>query len=89
MVKHASIFVFLDTPSLVLRKVQGEDGGGGWETNRDAVARVYLYAEAGYDVLEFVYGNLAGELQTVPIEAERKGVALMSGFSSGYDGVCG
>ncbi|KAI0252129.1 hypothetical protein BJV78DRAFT_1125031 [Lactifluus subvellereus] len=52
---------------------------GAWETNHDAIARVY--AEAGYDVPEVVYWNLAGELETVPVEAERKGVALMSGFS--------
>jgi Domain of unknown function (DUF2828) len=52
---------------------------GAWETNHDAIARVY--AEAGYDVPEIVYWNLAGELETVPVEAERKGVALMSGFS--------
>jgi hypothetical protein len=57
----------------------GRDAGAGWETNHDAIARVY--AEAGYDVPEIVYWNLAGELQTVPVEAERKGVALMSGFS--------
>jgi hypothetical protein len=57
----------------------GRDAAGGWETNHDAIARVY--AEAGYDVPEIVYWNLAGELQTVPVEAERKGVALMSGFS--------
>ncbi len=56
----------------------GRDAGG-WETNHDAIARAY--AEAGYDVPEIVYWNLAGELQTVPVEAERKGVALMSGFS--------
>lgn len=31
-------------------------------TNRDdAVARIYLYAEAECDVLEIVYGDLAGE----------------------------
>ena len=52
---------------------------GAWETNHDAIARAY--AEAGYDVPEVVYWNLAGELETVPVEVERKGVALMSGFS--------
>jgi hypothetical protein len=51
----------------------------GWETNHDAIARAY--AEAGYDVPEIVYWNLAGGLETAPVEAERKGVALMSGFS--------
>jgi hypothetical protein len=55
------------------------DAAGAWETNHDAIERAY--AEAGYDVPEIVYWNLAGELQTVPVEAERKGVALMSGFS--------
>jgi hypothetical protein len=57
----------------------GRDDAGGWATNHDAIERVY--AEAGYDVPEIVYWNLAGELQTVPTEAGRKGVALMSGFS--------
>jgi len=49
----------------------------GWETNHDVIARVY--AEAGYDVPEIVYWNLASRLETMPVE--RKGVALMSGFS--------
>jgi hypothetical protein len=56
----------------------GKDAGQ-WETNHDAIARAY--AAAGYDVPEVVYWNLAGQLETVPVEAERKGVALMSGFS--------
>jgi len=51
----------------------------GWETNHDAIARAY--AGAGYDVPEIVYWNLASRLETVPVEAERKGVALMNGFS--------
>ena len=51
----------------------------GWETNHDAIERAY--AEAGYDVPEIVYWNLANRLETMPVEAERKGVALMSGFS--------
>ncbi len=75
MVKR--LFVFSDM------QFDAADGArmdaGGWETNHDAIARDY--AEAGYDVPEIVYWNLAGELQTVPVEAERKGVALMSGSS--------
>lgn len=75
MVKR--LFVFSDM------QFDAADGAGrdacAWETNHDAIARAY--AEAGYDVPEIVYWNLAGELETVPAEAERKGVALMSGFS--------
>jgi len=51
----------------------------GWETNHDAIVRAY--AGAGYDVPVIVYWNLATRLETVPVEAERKGVALMNGFS--------
>jgi Domain of unknown function (DUF2828) len=75
MVKR--LFVFSD-----MQFDQADQTGqnsGAWETNHDAIARAY--AEAGYDVPEIVYWNLAGELETVPVEAERKGVALMSGFS--------
>ena len=50
-----------------------------WLTNHDAIARAY--EDAGYDIPEIVYWNLAGQLETTPVEAERKGVALMSGFS--------
>ncbi|KAF8272763.1 hypothetical protein EI94DRAFT_1717335 [Lactarius quietus] len=50
-----------------------------WRTNHDAIAQAY--EDAGYDMPEIVYWNLAGELQTTPVEAEREGVALMSGFS--------
>jgi hypothetical protein len=71
------LFVFSDM------QFDAADGAGKdvgqWETNHDAIARAY--AEAGYDVPEIVYWNLAGQLETVPVEAERKGVALMSGSS--------
>jgi len=50
-----------------------------WRTNHDAIAQAY--EDAGYDMPEIVYWNLAGELQTTLVEAEREGVALMSGFS--------
>jgi hypothetical protein len=76
MVKR--LFVFSDMQFDDAANGAGRDAGG-WETNHDAIARVY--AEAGYDVPEILYWNLAGELQTVPVEAELKGVALMSGFS--------
>jgi Domain of unknown function (DUF2828) len=72
------LFVFSDMQFDDATDGAGEDAGQ-WETNHDAIARAY--AEAGYDVPEIVYWNLAGQLETVPVEAERKGVALMSGFS--------
>ncbi|KAI0260691.1 hypothetical protein BC834DRAFT_973285 [Gloeopeniophorella convolvens] len=50
-----------------------------WETTHNSIARAY--EEAGYDMPEIVYWNLAGALETAPAEAEHKGVALMSGFS--------
>jgi hypothetical protein len=70
------LFVFSD---MQFDHADGAGRVGEWETNHDAIARAY--AEAGYDVPEIVYWNLAGQLETVPVEAERKGVALMSGFS--------
>jgi hypothetical protein len=90
MVKRLFVFsdMQFDVAAAAAADARAADGAGtwrrggaglGWETNHDAIARVY--AEAGYDVPEIVYWNLAGELQTVPVEAERKGVALVSGFS--------
>ena len=75
MVKR--LFVFSD---MQFDAAQGaEEDPGAWLTNHDAIARAY--EEAGYDMPEIVYWNLAGELETTPVEAERKGVALMSGYS--------
>jgi Domain of unknown function (DUF2828) len=73
------LFVFSDMQFDHADGARKDAGGGEWQTNHDAIARAY--AEAGYDVPEIVYWNLAGQLETVPVEAERKGVALMSGFS--------
>ena len=71
MVKR--LFVFSDM------QFDAAEGSGTWVTNHEAIARAY--EAAGYDMPEIVYWNLAGELETAPVEAERKGVALMSGFS--------
>jgi hypothetical protein len=79
MVKRLFVFSDMQFDAAAADRPGGRRDPGAWETNHDAIARVY--AEAGYDVPEIVYWNLAGELQTVPVEAERKGVALMSGFS--------
>ncbi|EPS41137.1 hypothetical protein H072_5008 [Dactylellina haptotyla CBS 200.50] len=49
-----------------------------WETNYDAIASEYK--AAGYDVPEIVYWDL-GKFDTVEVHADRKGVAMMRGFS--------
>uniref|UniRef100_D8PPY1 DUF2828 domain-containing protein n=2 Tax=Schizophyllum commune (strain H4-8 / FGSC 9210) TaxID=578458 RepID=D8PPY1_SCHCM len=57
-------------------------GQGDWETNYDAIARAY--EDAGYDAPEIVFWDLSMATQrTVEVEATRKGVALMNGFSAG------
>ncbi|KAF8549932.1 hypothetical protein OG21DRAFT_521946 [Imleria badia] len=59
------------------------DPAAEWKTNHDVIAEAY--AQAGYDVPELVYWNLwdpndeAGF--TAPVTGERKGVALLSGYS--------
>jgi len=78
MVKR--LFVFSD---MQFDAASRQSYNGTWETNHDLVEKAYK--EAGYDVPEIVYWNLAGEhttARTVEVEAERKGVAMMSGFSA-------
>lgn len=58
---------------------RAKKGLGLWATNHDVIA--LTYEEAGYDVPKIVYLNSTGELETAPVEAERKGVAPISGFS--------
>ncbi|KAL1706385.1 hypothetical protein EV121DRAFT_278834 [Schizophyllum commune] len=70
------IFVFSD--------MQFDEASGqkNWDTNYDAIARAY--EEAGYDVPEIVFWDLSmGTQRTVEVEAKRKGVALMNGFTAG------
>ncbi|KAG8896124.1 hypothetical protein FRB99_009061, partial [Tulasnella sp. 403] len=50
-----------------------------WETNHELIARAY--EQAGYDVPEIVYWNLAGRVAAKPVEKSTPGVALVSGFS--------
>ena len=47
--------------------------------DEDVVERAFR--EAGYDLPEIVYWNLSTGATTNPVTSERKGVALMSGFS--------
>jgi hypothetical protein len=71
------LFIFSD--------MQFDDGAGTcadpahWQTNHDAIEKAY--AAAGYAVPEIVYWNLDRANATTPVTGERKGVALMSGFS--------
>ena len=54
-----------------------------WETNHDVIERAYK--EAGYEMPQIVYWDLSnpGDYtgNTAPVMAERKGVALLNGFS--------
>ncbi|KAJ3553256.1 hypothetical protein NP233_g12688 [Leucocoprinus birnbaumii] len=55
-----------------------------WETNYDLIEKEYR--TWGYDVPEIVFWNLMGQQvtfsgATVEVESDRKGVAMMSGFS--------
>jgi len=52
-----------------------------WDTNYDFIERAYK--NAGYDVPQIIFWDLAsGGSRTHQVQAERKGVALVNGFSS-------
>lgn len=50
-----------------------------WETSHDVIER--KFKEAGYELPEIVYWNLTQGANTFPVTHDRKGVALMNGFS--------
>lgn len=50
-----------------------------WETNHDVIEKAFK--AAGYELPEIVYWNLDAETTTTPVLHDRKGVALMSGYS--------
>ncbi|KAG1807297.1 uncharacterized protein BJ212DRAFT_1387541 [Suillus subaureus] len=54
-----------------------------WDTNHDVIEKAYK--EAGYEMPEIVYWNLSSADDypgiTVPVTGDRKGVALLSGYS--------
>ncbi|KAK6346554.1 hypothetical protein TWF696_006678 [Orbilia brochopaga] len=54
-------------------------GAGSWDTNYDVIKQEY--EAAGYDMPEIVYWDL-GSCDTVETQADRKGVAMMKGFSA-------
>jgi len=87
MVKR--LFIFSDMQFDDCRKpaVTWRSGPGGyivpdqseWVTDHDMIVREY--ANAGYDVPEIVYWNLADHNASKPVTASQNGVALVSGFS--------
>ncbi|KAJ6561690.1 hypothetical protein B0H19DRAFT_1142314 [Mycena capillaripes] len=67
------VFVFSD-----MQFDEGALSTGAWDTNYDIIE--CAYKAAGYEVPQVVYWNLSN-YDTVEVQADRKGVALMSGFS--------
>ncbi|KAF9479389.1 hypothetical protein BDN70DRAFT_878871 [Pholiota conissans] len=79
MVKR--LFVFTD---MQFDEAQPENEGATvWETNYDRIEQAYK--AAGYEVPQIVYWDLASSgnaaNKTVEVESDRKGVAMMNGFS--------
>jgi len=72
MVKR--IFVFSD-----MQFNEAKSGGTPWETNHQRIVKAF--GEAGYDVPEIVYWNLAGRVAAKPVTKDTPGVAMVSGFS--------
>jgi hypothetical protein len=54
-------------------------GEGDWPTEHQKIAKAFH--EAGYDMPEIIYWNLAGDELAKPVTATEEGVAIMSGFS--------
>jgi hypothetical protein len=85
------IFVFTDMQfddSQSIHSVYGGEMTSGqsvvdWETNHDVIERAYK--EAGYEMPQIVYWDLSDPEHhagiTAPVTGDRKGVALMNGFS--------
>ena len=72
------LFIFSDMQFDECRASEGGVDVGDWKTGYDEIERAYK--DAGYEVPQIVYWDLAGG-GTVEVQAERKGVALMNGFS--------
>ncbi|KAG9023807.1 hypothetical protein FRB95_012468 [Tulasnella sp. JGI-2019a] len=75
MVKR--LFVFSDMQFDEARQADGQES---WETNHESIVRAF--DEAGYDMPEIVYWNLAGRASAAkPITKDTPGVSIVSGFS--------
>ena len=76
MVKR--IFVFSDM------QFDSAGGGNSWSTSFERIQKAY--SEAGYEVPEMVFWNLAGGRHGIapkPVTTDETGVALVSGYSQG------
>ncbi|KAG1743657.1 uncharacterized protein EDB91DRAFT_1125272 [Suillus paluster] len=86
------IFVFTDMQFDESRRVEqyySRDSDGTalnaaeWETNHDVIEKAYK--EAGYEMPQIVYWDLSSAERypgnTAPVTSDRKGVALLNGFS--------
>ena len=79
------LFVFSDMQFDVSRDSQQQKKGKrmkSWETTYDFIEKAY--AKAGYEVPQIVFWDLSSKTsgpKTVEVESDRKGVAMMNGFS--------
>ena len=75
MIKRLFIFSDMQFDS------SGSTSVTGWETTYDVIERAYK--EEGYEVPQIVYWDLnaSGRPKTVEVGSDRKGVAMMNGFS--------
>ena len=72
-------FVFTDMHFDSSQHNSGGETESGWATNHDVIEKAFN--EAGYELPQIVYWNLAAGRNVTPVEHNRKGVALMNGFS--------
>lgn len=72
------LFIFSD---MQFDACSNKGSAAAWETNYDAIEKAYK--KAGYEVPQIVYWDLStGEWErTVEVQSDRKGVAMMNGFS--------
>jgi hypothetical protein len=67
----------------VVEKAYTAPNAAEWDTNHDVIEKAYK--EAGYEMPEIVYWNLSTADRfsgiTAPVTGERKGVALLTGYS--------
>ncbi|KAH6910197.1 hypothetical protein BKA70DRAFT_1272437 [Coprinopsis sp. MPI-PUGE-AT-0042] len=78
MVKR--LFVFSDMQFDVASSGRRTGTAGDWDTNYDIIEQEYK--EAGYEVPQIVYWDLSAQgPRTVEALADRKGVAMLNGFS--------